>query len=117
MNLVVQAHGANRGAHCALCRSQADPALMTQAISTQQIYRCHCGGPIKPDITFFGEGLRPTFMQYVHRKAVEKVDLLIVMGTSLAVGPFNKLPGLVRDEVPKVLINMVNTGDSGTVNF
>jgi NAD-dependent SIR2 family protein deacetylase len=66
-----------------------------------------CKGPVKPDITFFGEGLPPSFFE-----AWDKIkdvpmdeddedpnserkfkdggcDLMIVVGTALAVGPFN----------------------------
>jgi NAD-dependent SIR2 family protein deacetylase len=42
-----------------------------------------------------------------------KPDLLIVIGTALAVGPFNQIVEIVSDKVPKVLINMENTAYSG----
>ena len=32
-------------------------------------------------------------------------DLLIVMGTSMAVSPFNQLPGQVTNNVPRLLLN------------
>ena len=28
MNLVRQAHGANRGGHCGVCKAEADPKLL-----------------------------------------------------------------------------------------
>lgn len=57
--------------------------------------RCsECQGPVKPDITFFGEQLPSSFFE-----AWEKMDdnessdggcdLMIVIGTALAVCPFN----------------------------
>ena len=65
-----------------------------------------CGGPIKPDITFFGEGLPDKFMDLLQDddKIKEECDLMIVIGTALAVGPFNSVVDKV--ETPQVLINM-----------
>jgi hypothetical protein len=35
----------------------------------------------------------------------EDCDLLLIMGTSLKVSPFNVLPGTVKPQVPRVLFN------------
>ena len=51
--------------------------------------RCKCGGPIKPNVVFFGEALPPEFFEKMG--VVKDCDLLIVMGTALAVAPFNML--------------------------
>ena len=67
MKQVIQAHGANRGAHCAVCRAKYDPELMQQAVRDQKVLFCDsttCKSkqrPIKPDITFFGEALPEQF--------------------------------------------------------
>jgi len=71
-----------------------------------------CEGPVKPEITFFGEGLPEKFMTALEKNFGGKTDLLIVIGTSLAVGPFNMTVDIVGD-CPKVLINMENTDSSG----
>jgi len=71
-----------------------------------------CEGPVKPEITFFGEGLPEKFMDAMSCNFGGKTDLLIVIGTSLAVGPFNMTVDIVGD-CPKVLINMENTNCSG----
>jgi NAD+-dependent protein deacetylase SIR2 len=63
MSMVVQAHGANRGASCAKCRKDADMVKLQQSIKDEQVMRCGCGGPVKPDITFFGEGLPQEFFK------------------------------------------------------
>ena len=59
---------------------------------------------LKPDITFFGQALDDAFDQclLVDR---EKVDLLIVVGTSLQVAPVSELLGHIPHRVPQVLIN------------
>lgn len=71
-----------------------------------------CGGPIKPDIVFFGEGLPKKFIE-LFEKISDECDLMIVMGTGLAVSPFNQMVDTVKTECPKVLINMENTDYSG----
>ena len=50
-----------------------------------------CKGPVKPEITFFGESLPKQFLQIFDSINAGKYDcdLLIVMGTALAVNPFN----------------------------
>ena len=73
--------------------------------------------PVKPDITFFGEGLPEEFMELFlkqdEERVLEKTDLLMIMGTALAVGPFNALPTKIKKGVPKVLFNMENTKETG----
>ena len=79
-------------------------------INSNKVLYCKdkdCGGPIKPNITFFGEELPAEF--YSAQKEVQSADLLIVIGTALAVGPFNQTVDDIPDDVPKVLINMENT--------
>ena len=44
---------------------------------------------------------------------IEDCDLLLVMGTALAVAPFNTLINSAPKRTPKVLINRVNTDDQG----
>lgn len=56
------------------------------------IYRCDsCNGPVKPHIVFFGEDLPADFHE--KSKEIANCDLMIVIGTALAVQPFNKLVG------------------------
>ena len=71
--------------------------------------RCPTDGmPIKPNIVFFGEQLPSGFFQAINEIGAS-VDLCLIMGTALAVSPFNMLPGMVASGVPKVLFNMDNT--------
>ena len=68
----------------------------------------------QPDITFFGEGLPPRFNATL-TEDFEKCDLLLVMGSSLAVAPFCTLIHRVKENCPRVLINMeaVSESDGG----
>lgn len=113
---MVQAHGANFGATCSVCKKVADRKKLEEGIKTEVVYRCElegCDGPIKPDITFFGEGLPKCFFSAIEEIMEHGADLLIVIGTALAVGPFNQIVTMISDTVPKVLINMENTDYSG----
>lgn len=110
MSKVTQAHGANRGAHCAVCKKEQNREQMLQCLSEGKVYYCSdnsCKGPVKPHITFFGETLPHDFFNIL--QVLPQADLLIVVGTALAVAPFNKIVELIPDNVDKVLINLENT--------
>lgn len=63
-----------------------------------------CNGVLKPGVTFFGEALHDTV-----RKSLEsdrnKVDALIVIGTSLSVAPMSKVIEYLPANIPRILIN------------
>ena len=40
MTKVIQAHGANRGAHCAKCKTDHDMEKLQEAIKTQEVMIC-----------------------------------------------------------------------------
>ncbi len=68
-----------------------------------------CNGLVKPDIVFFGEQLPDRFSECAARD-FRQCDLLIVMGTSLTVQPFASLVDRVRDDCPRLLINLTKAG-------
>ena len=117
---VVQAHGANFGATCALCKRKCSREKLIECIQAGKVMYCgetqgdgkKCQGPVKPDIVFFGEGLPAKFTS-LFGNIKNECDLMIVMGTGLAVSPFNQMVDTVKEECPKVLINMENTDFSG----
>jgi len=63
-----------------------------------------CNAVIKPDIVFFGESLPSHFHRHMAMDQ-DDVDLLIVMGSSLKVGPVNDIPDAIDESVPRILIN------------
>lgn len=92
-----------------------------------------CGGYAKPDIVFFGEDLPKRFVEMKRKDFVGPgrnvngassssssssspnggegcVDCLLVLGTSLAVSPFNQLLSNPDTNVPRVLINNEKVG-------
>jgi NAD-dependent histone deacetylase SIR2 len=87
---------------------------MKKAVESGHVPHCivpQCNGFVKPDIVFFGEQLPESFHQ--NRHVPGTADLAIVMGTSLTVQPFASLPMMVREGVPRVLINKEAVGDLG----
>lgn len=70
-----------------------------------------CNGPIKPLITFFGEKLPRPFVDALTTIEKEDIDLLIVVGTALAVAPFNTIVDKLK--CPQVLVNLTNTDAAG----
>lgn len=74
--------------------------------------RAQMGDLVKPDIVFFGEELPKRFSDLSHGD-LWSCDLLIVMGTSLAVQPFSGLLSLVSRSAPRLLINRDAVGLCG----
>lgn len=86
---------------------------MDEAVEKKEPPNCMtCGGLVKPEIVFFGEALPSAFFEA--RGVPFEADLAIVMGTSLTVGPFNSLPGMIPEGVPRVLINKELAGGLGS---
>lgn len=86
-----------------------------------------CNGPVKPNIVFFGEPMHPSFRQGCDlirnkERGIVKLldeepkqlfehggcDLMIIIGTALAVFPFNSVVHEAEESCPKVLINLEN---------
>ncbi|RKO91242.1 DHS-like NAD/FAD-binding domain-containing protein, partial [Blyttiomyces helicus] len=116
-DLIVEAHGSFATAQCVgpeeTDSSESDSDSDDAAATTRQttlphaatVPRCEsCSGLVKPDIVFFGEKLPPRFSQ-LSRDDLGKCDLLIVIGTSLAVYPFASLINYPAEDVPRLLIN------------
>ncbi|KAG0164791.1 NAD-dependent protein deacetylase sirtuin-2 [Apophysomyces sp. BC1034] len=101
---LVEAHGSFATASCVKCRRVVDPLEIKEMLLRAEVLRCEdCKLPVKPDITFFGQSLPERF--YDRIEDFESADLLIVIGTSLAVQPFASLVDEVPDNVPRLLIN------------
>jgi len=99
-----------KGARCAECKKEMDSVVLKESIKKGEVYVCSdesCLGPVKPGVILFGEQLPPDF--FVKKDAIKTADLVIVMGTALAVAPFNSLIEMAPKHVPKVLINRENT--------
>ena len=103
---VIELHGSYRSAVCLGCgetfhnRTHAWWLETMEKSPQKPIAICVCGGLLKPDIVFFGERVH----QYADAKAlVSSCDLLLVLGSSLAVSPASQLPHATK--APTVIIN------------
>lgn len=61
---------------------------------------------MKPDITFFGEPLPDLFADRLTHHDKDKVDLVIVIGTSLKVAPVSEVVAYLPPHVPQMYISM-----------
>ena len=113
--MIVEAHGSFATQRCIECKTDFPDTMMRQAIQAKEVPRCirkPCNGLVKPDIIFFGETLPEAF--HWNRTLPAAADLAIVMGTSLTVQPFASLPSFVREETPRILINLERVGGLGS---
>lgn len=109
---LVEAHGTFHTSHCVgtFCREEYSLSWMKEKIFSDLIPKCEkCNNLVKPDIVFFGESLPSRFFSAL-KSDFPKIDLLIVMGTSLQVQPFASLVGKVPSKTPRLLINKEKTG-------
>ncbi|PYI09211.1 NAD-dependent histone deacetylase [Aspergillus sclerotiicarbonarius CBS 121057] len=114
---VLQTHGSWKAQRCHKCKVPYPDDLMQRAIRVGEVPYCleaGCGGAVKPDVVFFGESLPERYEVEERRLTRKKVDLMLVMGTSLKVAPCSRLPGLIEEGVPRILINREKVGDFGT---
>ncbi|WP_283148853.1 NAD-dependent protein deacylase [Silvimonas soli] len=101
---VLEMHGTLMGATCLNCQTTHDLAY----VQANPLPLCReCNAALKPDVVLYGEAvplIDPAFDLAVN------ADLLLVMGSSLEVGPVNLIPvEAARAGVPCGLINLSDT--------
>lgn len=102
-----QAHGHRRTATCinASCGKKFMEQQVKEKFQKDEVQYCdQCDYPVKPDVVLFGESLPSSFFENLHY--VSKANLVFVMGTSMAVSPFNQILKLKKKNVPVVLMNL-----------
>ncbi|KAK7536186.1 chromatin regulatory protein Sir2 [Phyllosticta citribraziliensis] len=62
-------------------------------------------GVMKPDITFFGEPLPNIFFDRLRDHDKHRVDLVIIIGTSMKVAPVSEIPHIIKRRVPQIYIS------------
>ncbi|KAI9294586.1 SIR2-domain-containing protein [Neoconidiobolus thromboides FSU 785] len=103
--LLIEAHGHMRTSKCIQCNYKCETSEYVEQVRQMKIQCCpKCENYIKPDIVFFGEGLPPKFFVESHEVHM-RCDLLIILGTSLSVAPFNNILLNIPDKTPILLIN------------
>merc|ERR1719273_2023330 len=97
--------------HIALnAKKEYSSSFVKEKVFKNEVPTCKCGGYIKPDIVFFGEGLPDKFFSS-SCDDFPKCDLLFVLGTSLRVYPFAGLVDRVGKNCTRVLMNREKVGD------
>ncbi|KAG9071104.1 NAD-dependent protein deacetylase sirtuin-2 [Linnemannia hyalina] len=116
-DLLVEAHGSFATSECIQCNELCDNSYVRKHILKGEIPHCmECKGLVKPTITFFGEQL-PDRFGTLAQVDFKKCDLLIVLGTSLQVEPFNRLITRVPASCPRLLINREKAGEDMHLGF
>jgi NAD-dependent SIR2 family protein deacetylase len=122
----IAVHGSMDEAECASCGAKMDFDVFCAKVKThikditgrdptaptksRPILCPSCKSPtVKPSIVLFRSRLPEVFFQSVPRD-IENIDLLIVIGTSLAVAPANSLVWRVPKSAMRVLINREPVG-------
>lgn len=94
---VYEIHGGCWKNHCIKCEKEYSLKEIYQKIEIEEIPKCDkCGGVIKPDIVFFGE---PVKYLAESENLMKHSDLVLVLGSSLAVVPAAMLPTLTRGKI------------------
>eukprot|EP00116_Pleurobrachia_bachei_P009851 sb/3470113/ len=116
---VIEAHGSFQRSYCTKCRKEYPLEWLKEEIfnpdKNDGVPKCDvCGGVVRPDVVLFGEQLPQRFHNSIDDD-FRACDLLIILGTSLAVSPFNTLVGETKSGVPRVYINLTPPGKVGGV--
>nr|UYO08130.1 SIR-2.1 [Bursaphelenchus mucronatus] len=103
---VIECHGSFATATCLSCKEKYVSDDIKEDVYAQKVARCRkcLNGVIKPDIVFFGEDLPDKFHSQMGED-IDKVDLVVVIGSSLRVQPVSLIPHHVDPKVPQILIN------------
>ncbi len=115
-NKIIEAHGHIKSGSCVDCKTKYSFDFIKDAVLDDHVPMCtKCTqGVIKPDVVLFGEGLPNGF--WTHLVDFKRCDLLVIMGTSLAVQPFASLAARVSSSCPRLLLNRENVGGSSFGN-
>ena len=107
---VYELHGGMLSMTCRKCAHQVPAKDYDAQLRTGKIVRHEpsCMGVLKPNVVFFGEMLPQDAFEASHW-AMEEADLVIVLGTSLAVYPAAELPNARQRNTPLVIINKTAT--------
>ena len=96
---VIEFHGNSRWLVCLDC--QRREALAPGRLDTLPP-RCSCGGLLKPDFIFFGEGIPEKALQRSYQEASE-ADLFLIVGSSGEVQPACQVPPLAKARGAKLI--------------
>jgi NAD-dependent protein deacetylase/lipoamidase len=101
---VVEVHGSIETSTCRGCGTGFDLDAVEGLFDEAGVAFCSsCGGPVKPDVVLFGE-LLPEDAIAAARDLAERAELMICVGSSLAVHPVAALPQLTLERGGRLAI-------------
>ncbi|MDX2345093.1 MAG: Sir2 family NAD-dependent protein deacetylase [Acidimicrobiia bacterium] len=103
---LVEIHGTNREIECQTCGDRSAPEPHFETFSdTGAVPQCHCGGFLKAATISFGQSLRADEMARAY-KAADRCDLVVALGSTLAVNPAASIPLHASERgTPYVIVN------------
>jgi NAD-dependent deacetylase len=109
---VVEVHGSIRSSSCLGCGGSYPLAEVRerQRQDSEQVPRCECGQPLKPDVVLFGEYLPAEALERAQELSAQ-ADLMLCVGSSLEVYPVAALPELTLGRGGKLAI--ITQGTTG----
>jgi NAD-dependent deacetylase len=100
---VLEVHGSAMSGTCLECGRRYPLEWMAERARRDGVPRCEvCGGLVKPDVVLFGESLTRDFQ--VAQAEVIGADLLLVLGTSLAIWPVAGLVPLAAQHGARIIM-------------
>ena len=109
--ILIEAHGNIREAICTSCTWRGSMIeTLSRVRNGEDDPACtECGGILKSATVFFGESLDPACVQSAHQAAAD-CDLLVCLGTTLAVYPVAEMvPIALEQGVPVMIVNAGET--------
>lgn len=103
---VLELHGSVHRNYCMRCGKRYN---LNEIIDSAEIPHCACGGIIRPDVVLYEESLDYDVITQ-SLSAIKESDLLMIVGTSLAVQPAASFISYARGN--RVLINKGETASS-----
>ncbi|HEU5253990.1 MAG TPA: NAD-dependent protein deacylase [Solirubrobacterales bacterium] len=101
---VIEVHGSIETSSCRKCMAVFELAEVDGLFDERGVAICAtCGGAVKPDVVLFGELLSESTMARATELA-ERADLMLCVGSSLAVHPVAGLPQLTLDRGGRLAI-------------
>ena len=98
-NRLVEFHGNIYHCHCLKCGK----TIPWQDYLKSPVHKAD-GGQIRPDLVLYGEGMTTSNVMRA-MQMMQASDLVVIVGTAMAVSPFNMLDQYKRPDVPVIVIN------------
>jgi NAD-dependent deacetylase len=101
---VIEVHGSIETSSCTRCATVFEIDAVEELFDADGVAICSsCRGAVKPDVVLFGELLPESAMTLAHSLA-ERAELMICVGSSLAVHPVSGLPRLTLEHGGRLAI-------------